>query len=133
MSRAEYLKNWRLKNPIKAERIRLAAYAKRKERFPYIKKDKKKRRSRLINGCKRHDRLRLCTPKWLSEEQQKQINKIYDNARKLREIHGLDVQVDHIIPIKGKNVSGLHVPWNLRIIKTELNRLKANNLCDLLN
>lgn len=123
MSRSEYLRSWRLKNADQAKKHQQDAYALRKLRFPIIKKP-----SKLKKDPKRHDRLRLCTPKWLSNDQEKQITQIYDNARKLREVHGLDVEVDHIVPVKGKNVSGLHVPWNLRIIKKEHNRLKGNNI-----
>ena len=36
-------------------------------------------------------------------------------------------QVDHILPICGEKVSGLHVPWNLQVITAEQNREKGNN------
>jgi len=59
-------------------------------------------------------------PKWLSEEHKKQMRDIYKDARQ-RGMH-----VDHIVPLIGEFVSGLHVPWNLQPLYPADNLAKSN-------
>lgn len=66
------------------------------------------------------------TPKWLTEGQKNRIKQYYTAAQDLRwedEMH-----VDHIIPLNGKTVSGLHVPWNLQLLPALENMSKGNRL-----
>ena len=68
------------------------------------------------------------TPKWLSESQLLNIKCKYQLAAMLN-IHGVEAwHVDHIVPIRGKDVCGLHVPWNLRVIPAKENMTKGNKL-----
>jgi hypothetical protein len=54
------------------------------------------------------------------------ITQVYEHAQSIRD-GGFDVQVDHVIPLRGRRVSGLHVHNNLQIIPTLTNKVKANH------
>lgn len=66
------------------------------------------------------------TPAWLSEQHKNDILGVYEQARQLTKTSGEEHHVDHIIPLQGVLVSGLHVPWNLQIL-TALENMKKNN------
>ena len=68
----------------------------------------------------------LRIPKWLSETDKWIINEIYDIAAQRSKATGIKWEVDHIIPLKGKLVSGLHVPNNLQVIPKQENAKKSN-------
>lgn len=56
------------------------------------------------------------------------ISLLYEEAKILEEVTGEKHHVDHITPLRGKTVCGLHVPWNLRVIKAVDNIRKGNRL-----
>ena len=66
------------------------------------------------------------TPKWLTEEQNKAIQEVYTHARECEMLTGDEYHVDHIVPLQGENICGLHVPWNLQVLPSDLNQSKSN-------
>lgn len=65
-------------------------------------------------------------PCWLTDSDFKEIKQIYLNAKEQSDKEDKKYHVDHIIPLRGKYVSGLHVPSNLRILLAEENLVKSN-------
>jgi len=64
------------------------------------------------------------TPPWAN---QAAIKAIYADATRLTEETGVMHHVDHIYPLQGKIVSGLHVETNLQILQWRDNIIKRNN------
>ena len=74
----------------------------------------------------RRKRNQQATPKWLTYTQKKEIRSLYIIAQTSTKITGVKYVVDHIVPLVGDTVCGLHVPWNLQIMTQEDNLLKSN-------
>jgi hypothetical protein len=81
----------------------------------------------------RRRRFRDATPKWLTKEDKRTIRQLYIDAMTVTRITGVPYVVDHIIPLLGEEVSGLHVPWNLQVMPREENLKKSNKLVDTPN
>jgi hypothetical protein len=67
----------------------------------------------------RKRRVRQATPKWLTKEQIHEIYLFYKNRPE-------GYHVDHIIPLNGENVSGLHIIGNLQYLPAKDNLSKSN-------
>ena len=78
---------------------------------------------KLMTVTAREKRCIQATPSWVDKSKTLDF---YTEAKRLTEKTGIPHEVDHIIPLNGKNVSGLNVPNNLQILTREENRRKAN-------
>ena len=106
------------------------SYNKNKEVFRLRNKAWRKAnpaKTNAINAKRRAAKLRA-TPSWLTELHCQQIEIFYSAAAELSKEFGFQVDVDHIVPLQGKNVSGLHVPWNLQLLPSKLNNSKGNRI-----
>lgn len=104
---------------LKKERVRQYqnAYAASPERRGYKRAKRAKRRCDTLNR----------TPKWLTKEDKQAIKQIYELAVTMSTKLGIEHHVDHIIPLRGKYVSGLHVPANLQVLSASENLKKLAN------
>jgi 5-methylcytosine-specific restriction endonuclease McrA len=78
----------------------------------------------------RKRRHREATPRWLTPAERLQMRDLYVQARKLTGLTRERYVVDHIVPLRGEAVCGLHVPWNLRVITQDENLKKSNKHVD---
>ena len=115
----DYQKKWQLANPDKVK-----AYDKK-----WVVNNTAKENA--WNAKRRAAKLQA-SPKWLTKFDLDYIKSIYIQAKELEKIDGIERNVDHIVPLKGKTVCGLHVPWNLQIL-TSIDNLKKSNKLDCSN
>ena len=82
---------------------------------------KNNRQKHNLKEANRRAKKLNATPKWLSKEDKIKIKEIYMTCPD-------GWHVDHIIPLQGKDVSGLHVPWNLQHLPAKENIIKGNKV-----
>ena len=63
------------------------------------------------------------TPEWADQDA---IKVIYAEAQRLQDLLGIEFHIDHIVPLQGELVCGLHVENNLQVIPATLNLKKSN-------
>lgn len=101
----------------------------------YLEKQRERaRKARLANPAKhrlaakeRKLHVAIRTPAWLTAVDKQYIRDIYRVAQIFTANSVEDYHVDHIIPLRGKKVNGLHVPSNLRILESKQNQKKHAN------
>jgi hypothetical protein len=81
----------------------------------------------LASSAKRRSAKLQRTPSWLTEFDHLKMKCYYQVASMRSKESGQNWHVDHIIPLQGENVCGLHVPNNLQIIPAIENMRKNNH------
>jgi hypothetical protein len=116
------VKRWQTKNPEKVIAIRSAGKVKHDaSRAAWAENNKGRIRANVVRY--RATKINAC-PKWADQHAIREIYRLAARERKA----GADVHVDHIIPLRGDLVCGLHVEYNLQVIPAAENLRKHNRL-----
>ena len=76
---------------------------------------------------------RKAAPPWLTEAMWEAMGSMYVKASRLSAETGEPHEVDHVVPLCGKRVCGLHVPWNLQILTRKDNLSKGSSVPEFVN
>ena len=108
-----YMQNWHKEN----------TEAQKEYKKQWVKQNRGAKNASLM---RRHAAKLQRTPPWLTKEDFWFIQEIYDLAVLRSTMTGIKWHVDHVVPLQGETVSGLHVPWNLQVIPAVANISKGN-------
>jgi len=123
--RNEAAKLWRKKNKDKSNEISRSHH----RRNSVARGDYNKEWSKLNSGlrrataAKRNAAKYRAIPIWANIQQ---IKRIYSECKRVQDVTGVRMHVDHIVPLQSKLVCGLHCEANLRIIPGAENEAKRN-------
>jgi len=79
----------------------------------------------LANSTLRKKHVKIATPKWANILR---IKNLYAESFAVTKITGVRHHVDHIIPLRGKLVCGLHIQENLRVVPWYVNLQKGSKI-----
>jgi len=104
--------SWRENNKEKMVQLRKAwREANKHKSQAYVRKYQAAKRQRV--------------PNWLTPDDNWMMEEAYELAIRRTKMFGFQWDVDHIIPLRGKTVSGLHTPLNLQVIPAVVNSSKG--------
>ena len=123
--RDKQIKEWDLRN-----REQRKVYNKQWHLDNKVRRNREARERAILNRDKYNERwakykarkLKAC-PDWSEKDM---IKIVYEKAKWLETLTGLKYHVDHIVPLQGKDVCGLHCWYNLQILEASINIAKGN-------
>jgi hypothetical protein len=121
-------KAYRELNKESVAKLKKSEYERNKEHHLEQKKKYRQENKGKINHLVslRKKIIKQRTPNWLTEIDFERIRNEYRLAELQSKVTGEPWHVDHIIPLQGKLVSGLHVPSNLQAMRGIENISKKN-------
>lgn len=125
---ARYRRKWRSKNLKRDQETQRNWSRRNKNKICQYAANFRKRCPHKVIAIKAKQRAKRLkrAPQWLTKDDLRFMAIFYKEAKRLTVETGIRYEVDHIIPLQGKNVSGLHVPWNLQVITESENCSKKN-------
>lgn len=122
-------KAWRIKNKDARNAYNKQWRDKNSEKVKEIQRKSRQKNAARINkaNAEYHANKLMRVPKWLTDDDKWIIKEAYDLAVMRSKLFGFSWHVDHIIPLKGKTVCGLHVPSNIQVIEGHINIRKNNS------
>lgn len=124
----ERARQWALKNPHKKKESVNKWREENREQHNAINREwnKRNKAKKAALESKRRTAQLQRTPKWLTDNDLWIIEEAFHLAELRTKQFGFSWHVDHIIPLQGKTVSGLHVPSNIQVILAAENTKKSN-------
>ena len=122
-------KEWEANNKDKVIELRKEWRNKNREAInKYSRNWKQENKDKIYSWtAKRRGSLLKSTPIWITKNDIQQIAEFYLCSEMFSMYTGEKYHVDHIIPLRGKKVNGLHVPSNLQVITAKENLKKSNS------
>lgn len=119
---------WALANPEKVSAKNIKYKAKKKDEIKEYNKKwwSENKPKRAAYQSKRKAAQLQRTPKWLTDNDLWMIEEAFHLAELRTKQFGFPWHVDHVVPLQGKMVSGLHVPANIQVIPARENTRKSN-------
>ena len=127
-ARSQYNAAWSAANRDKnaAKTARYRARNPERHRLLCLQNRQNNRHKFRATVAERRAAKKRASPPWLTAQQKAQMIYLYREAVLAGILFGVLHQVDHIQPLRGRDRSGLHVPWNLQILTARDNLVKQH-------